>query len=347
MKNNLISRRDFLHKTASTTGMASMASLGITRNYISGKHDLQQYPREVWIAGLSQMGLTAGTAELMVRQVLDILRDLAPYKPDFVCLPEVFAHSNVMKKYNVAEKLEITKMVIEKFSEFSKQNNCYTICPVYTSRSQKLYNSAVVIDRKGEKAGIYDKIHLTEGEMNNGLTPGDLFQPIIKTDSGLIGIQICFDMLWQDGWEMYRKQGAEIIFWPSAYAGGSTVNTKAWQNRCVVASGTRKNTSKLCDISGQVITQTGIWNENLYCAPVNLEKVFLHTWPFVRRFKEIQAKYGRKVRITYFHEEEWSIIESLSPDVFVMDIMKEYDLLTFGEHKEKAEIMQKKARGQN
>ena len=39
-------------------------------------------------------------------------------------------------------------------------------------------------------------------------------------------------------------------------------------------------------------------------APVNLEKAFLHTWPYVHRFDEIQAKYGRKIRIRNFAEEE-------------------------------------------
>jgi len=65
---------------------------------------------------------------------------------------------------------------------------------------------------------------------------------------------------------------------------------------------------------------------------VNLEKVFLHTWPYAQRFSEIKAKYGRKVVIKSYHEEEWSIIESRSPDLKVADIMKEFELKTHEEH---------------
>ena len=345
MKTSSISRRNFIQKAAVTAGMASVAPFEMAKSSGTEGTDSGMLPREVWIAGLSQMGLNAKTPELMSNKILEILKGVIPYKPDFICLPEVFPFTNVEQEFTIAEKVTISEKVLQQFAEFSKQNKCYTICPVYTSRNGKNYNSAVVFDRAGNKIGSYDKIHLTEGEIEGGCTCGPLFQPVIKTDFGSIGVQICFDIEWDDGWSMLRKQGAEIIFWPAAFAGGKAVNTKAWQHKCVVASSTNKNTAKLCDISGELITQTGIWNPNLFCAPVNLEKVFLHTWPYVHRFKDIQNKYGRKVRITNFHEEEWSVIESLSPDVFVKDIMKEFDLITHEELMSRSETAQIKSRG--
>jgi len=344
MKTDRISRRKFLQKTAVTTTMASLAPIGIANNVFARQPINDKSPRAVWIAGLSQMELSAKTPELMTDKILEILKEVIPCQPDFVCLPEVFPFTNVKRKFTIAEKLQISKKVMEQFAEFSKQNNCYTICPVYTSSDGKIYNSAVVFNREGKKIGRYNKIHETEEEIFKGITPGSLLQPVIQTDFGPIGIQICFDIQWDDGWKMLREQGAKIIFWPSAFAGGKMVNTKAWQHKCVVASSTSGYTSKLCDISGETIAQTGIWNKNLFCAPVNMEKVFLHTWPYVSRFKDIQNKYGRNVRITNFHEEEWSIIESLSPDIFVKDILKEFDLRTHEEHIKSAERVQTKAR---
>ena len=80
------------------------------------------------------------------------------------------------------------------------------------------------------------------------------------------------------------------------------------------------------------------------CAPVNLEKKLLHTWPYCRRFDEIHAKYGRKIRITTFHEEEWTVIESRSPDVRIADVMEEFELDTHKEHIQAAEIVQNERR---
>jgi beta-ureidopropionase len=343
MKTNRISRRNFIHKTAVTTGIASLVPLGIASNSCTGPSAGTRSDREVWIAGISQMGLTAETPELLAEQVYDILKEVAIYKPDFVVLPESFPW--VQNTLKIGEKVAISDKVQEKLSDFAKQNNCYTLCPAYTSGNGKNFNSIVVFDRNGKKIGIYNKIHATEGEIKNrGISCGELIQPAIETEYGPIGIQICYDINWDDGWQMLRKQGAKIIFWCSAVDGGKMVNTKAWQHKCIVASSTLKNTSKVCDISGETITQTGIWHPNYYCAPVNLGKVFLTTYDYLRQFRMIEKKYGRKVRLTTFHEEEWTIIESLSPDIFVKDIMKEFGMNTHEEDIRNAEIVQNKTR---
>ncbi len=344
MKNINFSRRNFIKKSAITTGMAAIASHGSYGISSETEERKEKLPREVWIAGISQMDLITNTPRLMVEEVTRIINDVVVYQPDFICLPEVFPTSNVDQILSLSEKLKVSEEVSKQFSILAKQNSCYIICPVFTSENGKVYNSAIIFDRKGIRLGEYRKIHLTEGEIENGLTPGPLDPPVFQTDFGKIGIQICFDMLWDDGWTKLKEKGAEIVFWPSAYAGGKMVNTKARQHKYIVVSSTRKNTAKICDLSGEEITKTGIWDKNYFCAPVNLEKAFLHTWPFVSRFDEIRKKYGRKVRITTFHEEEWSIIESLSPDVLVSDILIEFDLKTFEQLKNSSETAQVKAR---
>jgi beta-ureidopropionase len=344
MEKHYITRRNFIQKTAVSSSLAAIVPGAIVAGEVSVKPEKEKLPREVWIACVSQMGLHADTPEHMVDQIFEILKEVRPYSPDIVCMPETFPFNNVEKQTTPQEKVEISDRVLKHFSEFSAQNNCYTICPVYTSRMGNVYNAAVVFDREGKRTGGYEKIHLTDYEINDGFKCGPLFQPVIATEFGRIGIQICFDIEWNDGWKMLRQQDAEIIFWPSAFAGGKCVNSKAWENKCVVASATCKNTAKLCDISGEVIDQTGIWNSNLFCAPVNLEKTFLHTWPYVQRFGEIREKYGRKVKITNFHEEEWSVIESQSPEILVKDILKEFDLKTHEELISFSEGLQVKSR---
>jgi predicted amidohydrolase len=343
MKPN-ITRRSFIKNTAVTSGFAAIVPAAVSGQVLSSKPATQKAPNEIWIAGVSQMDLHAETPGQMVDQIFGILKDTMPYSPDFVCLPELFPFANVEQKLSLAEKVIESEKVLSRFSEYSYENKCYTICPVYIPANGKVFNAAMVFDRNGNTIGKYEKIHLTDYEMEGGLSCGQLFQPVIKTEFGPVGVQICFDIEWDDGWRMLRQQGAKIVFWPSAFAGGKCVNTKAWEHKFVVASATIKNTAKLCDISGEMIAQTGIWNSNLYCSPFNPEKVFLHTWPAVSRFGEIQKKYGRKIRITNFHEEEWSIIESLSEEINLNDILKEFDLKTHEELTLEAEILQKKSR---
>jgi len=339
------SRRSFIERTAITAGFTALGA-GNLFGQSSGLNTSQEkLPREVWIATVSQHGLSAETPERMVQTVLAILEKSIIYRPDVICLPEVFMTTYVSKRMTLSEKTDISGEMLKEFTAFARSNQCYIICPTYTRENGKIYNAAVVIDRQGNCAGEFRKIHLPDDEVTMGLTPGPLQPPVFKTDFGTIGIQICYDLNWNEGWKALRQQGAEIIFWPSAFAGGRAINAKAWQNKVVVVSSTNKDTSKICDITGEVVAQTGIWDRNLICAPVNLEKAFLHTWPFVRRFDEIKAKYGRKVRITNYHEEEWSVIESLSPDVCVKDILAEFEIRTHEQLIRDSEIKNSNIRG--
>ena len=331
------SRRNFLKKSALTAGLTTIGNIGLAESIKSDRHSdgvlnpAGKLPREVWIASFSQERLSAETPDDMVKRVIESLKGIEPFSPDVVCLPECFyiANTKMDGKFTVEQRVSKSEEVLNQFSDFSKKNNCYTICSVDTPAGNGMFHiSSVVIDRQGKRIGAYHKIHPTEGEIKTGVMPGPLFQPVIQTDFGKIGVQICFDSLWDDGWEMYRNQGAEIIFFPSAFAAGQMINARAWKHKCVVVSSARKGTSKICDITGEELAKTGFWSPQLCWAPVNLEKVFLHLWPFVQHFPAIQKKYGRKVDIKVFHEEEWAVIESLSPDVFVKDILKEFNLKT-------------------
>ena len=279
----------------------------------------------------------------MIRMILGRMEDVVSYEPDIICLPEVFPFTNLSggtPPLNEAAENPIGA-ISRPFADFAKEHHCYVVCPIYTRENGLYYNAAVFIDREGKLLGEYRKIHPTIGEIDNGVHPGPLEPPVFKTDFGLVGAQICFDIEWLDGWQALRKAGAELVFWPSAFAGGSMVNTKAWQNKYCVVSSTRKGTTKICDVTGEEVDWTGhfaYWA----CGSMNLEKAFLHTWPYCRKFKHIQAKYGRKLLIRTFHEEEWTIIESRSPEVRIADVMKEFELKTHEEHMQAAEAVQKK-----
>ena len=183
-------------------------------------------------------------------------------------------------------------------------------------------------------------MHPTVGEMDRGVAPGPPRPSVVEMDFGKVGAQICFDIQWPDGWQQLERDGAEVVFWPSAFAGGLLVNAKARSHKYVVVSSTRKGTTKICDVTGRELARTSHW-DHWCCAAVNLEKTVLHTWPYVRRFPEIQKKYGRKVRIETFADEECSVIESRAPDVRIADILKEFDLLTHRQHIDAADRRQK------
>lgn len=340
MAMNELSRRRFLQTTALGVGaLAPVPLQGISRTRPGA---LPRLPREVMIASFGQHQMDNPGPDAMMERVLKEIDRIAYHEPDIICLPETFLFTNTHQdRPSLSEETEwMETEVFPRFAAYALKHSCYVICPVHTFRDGQYYNAAMVFDREGRTMGEYHKIHPTEGEVSRGLTPGSLDPPVFRTDFGIIGIQICFDINWQDGWEALRKKGAEIIFWPSAFGGGQQVNTKAWLNKCCTVSSTNYGVSKICDVDGSEVATTGHWSEHWAIGTLNLEKAFLHTWPYVRSFPDIEKKYGRKIRIRNHHEEEWSIIESLSPDVRVADILAEFDLLTHEQHIASAEAMQ-------
>ncbi len=340
-------RRKFIRNSALSlgAGVSLTSSTLPTVSTLNGETEVEKLPREVWVATLTLTRIEAVNYEGIISEVLGHMEDIVNYKPDIICLPEIFPFFHISEKISIQDVAEKPLgKITSRFAEFAKKHKTYIICPLYTVENGKYYNAAVVIDREGKVLGEYRKIHTTEGEMGKGVSPGPLDPPIFKTDFGIIGVQICFDLEWNDGWEKLRGKGAEIVFFSSAYSGGKAVNTRAWQNKYCVVSSTLNGTAKIIDVSGDEIAKTGLWDKYWAIGPLNLEKAFLHTWPYIYKFKDIHAKYGRKVKITNFDEEEWSIIESLSPDVKIADILKEFELKTHEEHIKSATDMQMKFR---
>jgi beta-ureidopropionase len=342
MRNRGISRRSFIQKSAVTAGAATLGAFEAMATPETKAS--QKLPREVWIGSFSQTGFTADSPGQMVDKITSHIQSKLSCQPDIVCLPENFPFNGVKKQLVLRDKIQESVKAMDKLSAFSKKNNCYAICPAITSEGGKIYNAAVVFDRKGVKVGEYRKARPTDREVEWGITPGPVYAPVFRTDFGVIGIQICFDMLWDESWAALREQGAEIVFFPSEMAGGQMVNVKACMHKYVVVSSTTKMTSKISDITGEIVAHTGFWEPNFICAPINLERALIHLWPHHRKFDDIQKKYGRNVRLKMFHEEEWGIIESLSADIKVDAILKEFDIRAFEEHKMICQTAQDKAR---
>ena len=105
----------------------------------------------------------------------------------------------------------------------ARRHKTYLVVPldlVEEGASGPVYsNAAVLLDRQGAVAGIYRKVHpvalVGHDDLENGITPGREF-PVFDCDFGKLGIQICWDIAFDDGWQALADKGAELVVWPSA-----------------------------------------------------------------------------------------------------------------------------------
>ncbi len=304
-------------------------------------------PREICIASIDLRGIwPEGTVEKRIKDILNRMEDVYSFEPDVICLPETFQTSWVRERHKLekyAEDEKIPGPVTSIIAEEAKKQNCYIVCPLVTKNEGHYYNSAVLLDRKGEIAGVYRKTHLVPSEITKvGLTPGTIEPPVFETDFGKVGMQICYDANWFDSWAHLKKQGAEIIFFPSQAPFINVLKHHAWVNQAYIVSSTGEG-SRIIDITGDEIAVSGQF-ERWVCVAVNLEKALLHVWPYVRKVNDIRKKYRNKINVKIYHPENWMVIESRDPDVKVNEVLKEYEILTYDEHISKNDKVQNKYR---
>jgi predicted amidohydrolase len=308
-------------------------------------------PREVWVAGISLKGLwPVDTIEQRMKDVLERLENVYPFEPDIICLPETINLSWVNQEPPLSEIAEdehshgpITAMI----AEVAKKQNCYIVCPIITKKEGHFYNSAILLNRQGKTEGVFHKVHPVSTEIipgqyykSTGVTPGTIDPPVYKTDFGIVGMQICFDANWTEPWKALKNNGTELVCFPSQGPFTYVLRNHAWMNQYAIVSATGED-AQIIDKTGDMIALDGEFVKWV-CAPLNLEKEIIQIWPQVLKFKDIQKKYGRKVHIQIYHEENWATLESLDPDIKVKNILKEYEIPTFAEQiKEATEIQNK------
>jgi beta-ureidopropionase len=297
-------------------------------------------PREVWVAAISLKGLwPVDTIEKRMKDVLERMESVYAFDPDIICLPEEVNQSWVDETKTLQEVAEdetspgpITSML----ADIARRQHCYITCPIVTKKDGLFYDSTMLLNREGKSDGVFHKVHPTSTEIipntyfkGGGVTPGPVKQDVFKTDFGTVGLQICFDAEWTDGWKSLKENGAEIVCFSSQGPFLNTLRNHAWLNHYYIVSATGEN-AQIIDMTGDVIAVDGEF-ARWVCAPVNLEKEFLHIWPNVKKFDAVQKKYGRKIRFKIYHPENWATLESLDPDIKVKDVLKEYEIPTYDE----------------
>jgi predicted amidohydrolase len=133
----------------------------------------------------------------------ELLERAGSRKPDLICLPELCVGLKVISSLPGVET--------ERIGEVARKHGMYVVVPLYIQEDEGVYNCSVLIDRKGEVAGCYQKVHLWPWEAPVfGVKTGNSF-PVFKTDFGGLGLCICHDHQFPETARSLVLAGAEII----------------------------------------------------------------------------------------------------------------------------------------
>lgn len=285
--------------------------------------------------GLIQMGLKGETTwepsrirEAMMEAHVALIEDAAAKGVKLICFQEIFNQpyfcpSEDPKWFAAAEKVPDGPTVRE-LSALAARHAMVIVAPVYELGDDgKYYNTAAVIDADGRFLGKYRKTHIPNlgryhGKFpiteQNHFTPGDLGYPVFETAYARVGIYICYDRHFPEGWRALGLAGAEVVLNPSAtWVGLSRHLWELEQPAAAVANGffvgainrvgfeepwslgQFYGASYFCDPRGQVLAQGGDGDE-LVTADLDLDLIaeVQDTWKFMRH--RTPGNYGTLVR---------------------------------------------------
>src|SRR4051794_11239912 len=123
------------------------------------------------------------TAERNLAELSDLLDKAGHLGADLVCLPEMLNMAGMPNAayQEVAEPLRGPTYQV--LARKAAQCHMYVLGCIYERDGDFLFNTAFLLDRAGELAGTYRKVHLYWPEERLGISPGDSF-PVFHTDLG-------------------------------------------------------------------------------------------------------------------------------------------------------------------
>jgi len=186
--------------------------------------------------GLIQMALKGDGSmqpleirDRMIEAHIPYIEEAAKQGVQVLCFQEVFTQpyfcpSQDRKWYAAAEAIpdgHTTRLM----QEYAKKHSMVIVVPIYEEVMPGVYyNTAGVIDADGTFMGKYRKVHIPQ--VDPGFyekfffKPGDLGYPVFQTAYVKLGVYICYDRHFPEGWRALALNGAEYIVNPSATVAG-------------------------------------------------------------------------------------------------------------------------------
>ncbi|MGH9067065.1 MAG: nitrilase-related carbon-nitrogen hydrolase [Acidimicrobiales bacterium] len=175
-----------------------------------------------------------GDKESMLDASMVLAKEAAAQGAQALCFQELFygpyfCQVQDPKYYSYVEP--IPGPTTERVSALAEETGMVVVAPIYEEDQPGVYyNTAIVVDADGRYLGKYRKTHIphVKGFWEKFyFRPGNLGYPVFQTAVGPVGVYICYDRHFPEGWRALGLAGARIVFNPSATSRG--LSAYLWQ----------------------------------------------------------------------------------------------------------------------
>jgi beta-ureidopropionase len=165
-----------------------------------------------------------GDKDSMIAAAVEHIQTAASQGTQVLCLQELF-YGPYFCQVQDADYYSYTEQIpdgptTDLMKELAARHGMVLIVPMYEEEQPGVYyNTAAVIDADGSYLGKYRKNHIPQVKgfwEKFYFKPGNLGYPIFDTAVGRIGVYICYERHFPEGWRALGLAGAKIVFNPSA-----------------------------------------------------------------------------------------------------------------------------------
>jgi beta-ureidopropionase len=184
-------------------------------------------------AALTQLAWTGDKAS-MIDLHEEYARRAAAQGAQVICFQELFygPYFGIVqdqKYYDYTES--VPGPTVERFQAVAKELGLVMVLPVYEVDNEgEYYNTAAVVDADGSYLGKYRKHHipnLPQFWEKFYFRPGNTGYPVFHTAVGRVGVYICYDRHFPEGWRELGLNNAQLVFNPSATKPG--LSNRLWE----------------------------------------------------------------------------------------------------------------------
>jgi deaminated glutathione amidase len=170
---------------------------------------------------------------------VDFIREAAKKKSNLICFPE-FQMAYSPESQSASQLSEIAESVndgnfITTLRKAAKVNKISIISTIYEKSNSgfdnRVYDTVVLIDSKGEISSVYRKLHLYDAlgfKESDKMMAGNMIEKPVKTSVGNIGLMICYDIRFPEMSRILTVKGANVLVSPSAWVHG-VMKEEHWQ----------------------------------------------------------------------------------------------------------------------
>ncbi len=248
---------------------------------------------------------------------------------DLIALPETFRTQN-----GPPETLD--GPTVQVMAELARQHHAYIVCPIDRTQSGQRLNTAVLLDRSGKIAMLYDKVYpyWSEFDVVPPVQPGSTAPLVFEADFGRIGMAICFDVNFPSVWQTLADEGAELVIWPSAYSAGRSLQAHAINHHYYIMTSTSEPDCQVYDITGERLIYSRNEPVNITYATLDLDRGIYHENFNLAKRDELLAEHGEDVEIEQtLLPEQWFVLRAKRSGVSARALAASYGLEELRDYK--------------